>query len=303
MLFTGICLLCGCNESNSGDSSAIVTDTPIITESTIITTATTTTEISSTTERSTTTIDITTTETPETTAYSNANEYKNSIELHNKDFNTRPVRDNCYNYPDPADVPERERRAIDEGREMYGSFRDHCYCPEKNCLYILLDFGNENDYFSDFSFYRVDLSSGEITFICDGADQNTPRSPKLGAEDVCAMICIGGKPLLLTYSGVYLIDDENCSFTPINKEWEPLGGTAVVSNEKLYMQIPTYVNDSIEVSILVYDPLTNEVTKTDEMPDTQDKLFFIDYAERFENGKATVEGEKGSEEKLVFEWN
>ena len=305
-------LLTGCgNAETPSDASSAAETVPAAAETTETVPETTAAE---TTEAVPETTAPVTTLTPAETTFSGttgttepALAYEHRIALMNTDFPTRPVPEQYLKAADPEKLPAVVRKAIAENRAILGSFFACRLSRERNCLYVCMSYGSDDSLFRDHGFYLVDLNTGKNTYICDAENHKPLPEPVAGAEDSYGMICLGGKLIIGSYCGFYLIDDARSESVPLDVNWEPLAGSAYINGDHLLMRSVKISEETHEYDIRVseYDPHTNTVTELDVMPDTFGMTPYADYAVypwRTSDGRMTVEGESGSEQKLIFEW-
>lgn len=274
-------------------------------ESIVVTTAVTT-SITTTAAETTATTTVTTASTATSSTTSTTMSETHHVEIMNTDFRTRPVPERYYQYSIDT-VPDRPRKAIDEGREMLPDIEAWCIDHNNNCVYVCLNYGNEYSGFSDYSFYSIDGQTGEVTFLCDSKPQSDVPNPMPQSEDSYGVYRIGEKLIFGSYNGLYLIDEENHEFVPIVESWNPQSGIAYISKDGEKLIIDSAVrnenNNTIERSIVEYYPRTNTLTKLDDFSNTNEFSFIGDYLfGQNDTEKLSIEGESGEVQKLIFEW-
>lgn len=307
MLLPGIILiaavfLTGCSQKEIPDAASVaeVTETAAETEpettaaaeSTI--TASTAVQTSKTTAAATTAAE--TASAPKT--------YAHRLEMLNTELGSRPVPEKYLQADYSGTVPPRAQKAIDAGRDMLGTCSGFCTDSVRNCLYVRMyfGFGGEGAQY-EYSFFRIDPASGEITGRIDTDDL------QIGLRDVYAMFAIGGKLMLASYHGFYAFNDAFDEIVVIDPENEPLGGSTVICDGKIYLNTVSGEDDENGIPKTIrsiYDPAAGTLTERGDEPLPEHAQTVMEYlAEQYadETTRLTAEETDAGETKLIFEWN
>ena len=220
-------------------------------------------------------------------------DFRHAFELSNTALGTRPVPER-YLDPDAENIPRRAASAIAEGRDMVGDCWSRCADPERDCLYLCMYYGLNYDDSAkyDYTLYRLD-ADGTVTECCDFDS----------VRDVYKMFVLKGRLMLATYYGFYYIDTENGEVVTVDAGNEPLGGSTLVTKDKVYLITANHEADGTGSFYRMYDPAANTLTEitAEQIPDEAQTLY-----EYSQNGEPQVrihtEGERGEIQNYIIEW-
>ncbi|MBR3534327.1 MAG: hypothetical protein IKN85_00725 [Oscillospiraceae bacterium] len=322
---TALTLFCGCiNKNQSSDSSltaeiTTVTETPV---TTAISTVTETTEIETTIKTSIeTTIttaastEVHTTEPEETTVTTTeARVFEHHYEIINTAFRTRPVNERCMKlYEEQSEyLSENVRRAIEENREVYGTVKKWCFDKNTNCIYALVGYDLKWAFNLDLSIYKIDMNTGETSWVCDTAEPDDdvsygPLAPESSYQNVYVFMEVYGKIIYDPYNGLYYVDDDNHCLQSIEQRYSEQANCIALSDNKMYIQCTDDTNGEFIPIKEVYDPRTNtmEPTALSASRDfDQSRLIMNIMLDRYyHNSTLSYEGNINGEHKIIFDWN
>lgn len=192
----------------------------------------------------------------ETSTNTTAQVYTHMIELQDTQFARQvPEQYRSGRYQ----LPESTLNAIQEGRDILGVLNFVRIDAESNTLYVGAYFGKHYGFGGEelsvrkgYSFYRVDGNTGAVTEIAN--DDDSPL------RNMHMMIRLGGRLLVSSYHGFYLIDEEKGEIVTLDRDNEPLGGSTSVCGDKVYLSSLTSSAGGEPVCIYrEYDPASNSI--------------------------------------------
>ena len=270
MLFAALALAAvlsaGC--SSHTRSSEKVSSAVVEAETTVTTTVA---------ETSTTVADTTAVTTTVTTATTTVSAvYEHRAEVAASAFD-RPVPE-MYRNMDAERIPKKVADIINNGGEVSGILYSLWISKDSDDIYMCVYYGDTYGYISEsesinkgYSFYRLNVNTGELTFLAD--DDDSPL------RNYYAMMIMDGKLLVGSYHGFYLIDGENHEIVTLDPDNEPLGGSTVVCGGKVCLISIVYSETGRhKVYHRIYDPATGEMTDVDGFDDDlYDNQNFLEY--------------------------
>lgn len=297
ILLTGALLLSGCGKQEPAAVQEAVTTA--VTETTCLPAATTAEKLQTTIPKTTETFAVTTVSTtsPEAAEPTATTErpavFRHAYALSNTALGTRPVPEK-YLDTDAEHIPRRAASAISEGREMVGDCGSCCADPERDCLYICMYYGLNYDDSAkyDYTLFRLD-ADGTVTECCDFDS----------VRDVYKMFVLKGRLMLATYHGFYYIDTETGDVITVDEKNEPLGGSLLCTNDRVYLITPDDAADETGAFYRMYDPAANTLTEitSEQIPDEAQTLY--EYSQNDEpRVRISTDGERGGIQNYIFEW-
>ena len=185
-----------------------------------------------------------------------------------------------YRSMDAESIPKKVADIIDNGGKVSGILHSLWIDKDSDEIYLCVYYGDIYGYKSEsltinkgYSFYRLNGNTGELTFLAD--DDDSPL------RNFYAMMIMDGKLLAGSYHGFYLIDGEAHEIVTLDPDNEPLGGSTMVRDGKVYL-ISHVQSDTgkHEPCHRIYDPLTGEMTDVDGFADDlYDNPSFAEYAD------------------------
>ncbi|MBP0973606.1 MAG: hypothetical protein J5851_06850 [Oscillospiraceae bacterium] len=222
--------------------------------------------------------------------------FANRLEVMKSAFETRPVPDHCFNR-DPEDLTPQVRKAIEEDRGMYGRVCCWCIDRETGDVYVCLNYSAiQFNRFEDYAFYRIDGSSGEVNAICDADWMKENRGVSTIGEDAYGLYWVGGKLLFASYGGFYQIEQDG-EFVMVDGDWEPQGGYGLIGKDTVKLAGMSGVYE--------YDPRTGSKTPLEEYSGEGVMVSINEYLMRPTpqlQEQVLFEGENGTDQKVIFEW-
>ena len=163
-------------------------------------------------------------------------------------------------YRTVQNFPKKTKEALENGTEITGKLLDYWIEPEADtiwlCVYYghLYGFGGEDlSIRKGYSFYRVCISTGEITKIADDDDSTL--------YNLHVMMPWDGRLLVSSYHGFYYVDEEAGKIVTVDACNEPLAGSTNVGGGKIYLLTHDRTPDGSEIHYRVYDPAKNKLTE------------------------------------------
>ena len=314
-------LFCGCIDKSQGSDSSLTTEITTVTESpvtTAVSTAEETTKITTaistsieTTITTATSTEVHTTEPEETTVTTTeARVYEHHYEIMNTAFRTRPVNKRCiYLYEKQSKaIYDNVRGAIEENREVYGQVTKWCVDEVNNCIYTLVAYNRKCAFDMDLAIYKIDLNTGDISWVLDTAGPDEDRYPTTYKEsDVDVFLMAYGKLIYIPQHGVYYADEENHCLQVIEQRYCILTDDIVPFENKLYIDYSVHPENSYVIHMNeVYDPTTHELDQTDinvrEDFDNSGTILNL-YCDWLNYSSLKFEGDTSGEHKIIFEWD
>ena len=233
------------------------------------------------------------------TSTSKPKTYAHRLEIMKSALGSRPVPEKYLDQNYSGTVPKRAQSAIDAGRDMLGSCAGFCIDKVNGCLYVNMYFGfGEEGAQYEYSFFRLDADTGKITGRVD------TEGLKIGLRDVYGLFSMGGRPLLASYHGFYTFNDAFDEIIVIDPENDPLAGSTVVCDGKVYLT--TVPSDGSGVLHRIYDPASGSLKTVNDfqLPEhAETVMLYLAGQYQSEAFHLSEEDTESGETKLIFEWD
>lgn len=207
-------------------------------------------------------------------------------------------------YRSVKNLPKRTKEALENGTEITGTVCDCWVEPEADTIWLCIYYGNHYGFGGEdlsirkgYSFYRVCISTGEITKIAD--DDDSPL------RNLHVMMQMDGRLLVSSYHGFYYVDEDAGEIVTVDVWNEPLGGSTDVGGGKVYLLSHDRNAEGSEIHYRVYDPANNKLTELTEeayfAAETESNFYLYAWNHRIACNAAKEENEDG-EPVYRIEW-
>ena len=282
-------------------TAAVTTGTTTRTTAQTFSSQTVATTAESVTTTHTTTVKTTTAAVSSTAQTSETVVYENAITLPVSAFARRVPE----KYREVKNLPKKTKEALENGTEITGKIGDCWIDPEADTIWLCIYYGYHYGFGGEdlsirkgYSFYRVCISTGEITKLAD--DDDSPL------RNLHVMMPMDGRLLVTSYHGFYYVDEEAGEIVTVDLYNEPLGGSTDVGGGKLYLLSHDRMDDGSETThYRLYDPAKNKLTELTweeySAAETESNFFVYAWNHRIACSTAMEENEDG-ETVYRIEW-
>lgn len=195
--------------------------------------------------------------------------------------------------------PERLEAMKDYRTGKAGRVICCCAGPERDCVYFTLerDWKRPDLTRKDIALYRLDEADGSVTKLYDNNGKYYPF-------DGFILFPYKDRMFLAAYSGLYLIDEENCTLKELDGEYSPFGPNLYLYEDRLILPSPPRSFDPIVRDVYEYDPETESMVVIDEIPGLEDNPALQTWLWSLEapQTKMHCTGDSYDNITYVFEW-
>ena len=157
----------------------------------------------------------------------------------------------------------------------------------------------------DLAIYKIDLNTGDISWVLDTAGPDEDRYPTTYKEsDVDVFLMAYGKLIYIPQHGVYYADEESHCLQVIEPRFCIICDDIVPFENKMYLRFSPYP-ENVRIKE-VYDPITDtlEETDIDASKDFEKGSTILNlYCDWFHYSSLKFEGDTSGEHKIIFEWD
>ena len=193
---------------------------------------------------------------------------------------------------------------MEQSRDIPVYVGDLTVDPENNCIYVIGLYNwyhMDINYWNDVGVFRIDGNSGEITQC--GHENFMKLGKKAGFE----LMYLRGKIFLISYDGIFLVDEQNQQFIPLEPGYNPQICSLYQNSSRLVVQKPLW-NEQDGYHDTVYTEFDFDTNTMHEITPTKEDWSELGYHSNYQPDYYRVQSEYAfpdiwcSRTKITVEW-